>query len=168
MKTVFIFLMLFISKGVLSEDYIPQNSETLKNVIKNANSGGCPISSEEKLACGVVLCNPVGLVIAESRGECLKINSKWAIYLATLGPFDSPARCRSRDMNCQTGSVIKETNQRFCGRSFTGDDYEFCINNAINTKCEGLMGERLQSCKSAVRHGRAYYLYREIPYYIGN
>jgi hypothetical protein len=165
MKIVLLFVAL-LSLNAWSEDYVPQSSNTQNSIIKNANKSGCPMSSDEKLACGVVLCNPLGLVISESRSECLDINKKWAIYLATLGPFDSPVRCRSRDMSCTKRGVIKEVNYDYCSRSFSGDDWEFCINNAIDTKCDGTTGGRLDGCGQAVREGRNTYYYNGSLYYV--
>ena len=95
MKAVVLFAAFLLISSMLSinawsEEYVPQSSNTQDSIIANPNKSGCPISSEEKLACGVVLCNPVGLAISESRSECLEINRKWALYLATLKPWDSP------------------------------------------------------------------------------
>ena len=164
MKTaVFTGLLLMLSmssSNTWPEEYVPQRSHTQDSIIANPNKSGCPISSEEKLACGVVLCNPVGLAISESRSECLEINRKWALYLATLKPWESPARCKSRDMNCAKRGIIKEVNYTYCSRAFTGDDWEYCISNAINTKCEGLTGGRFDACGQAVREGRNTYYYR--------
>lgn len=165
MQTVFVVLTLFVANDALTEDYLPQ-SDTQNRIINNANREGCPISSEEKLACGVALCNPVGLLTAESRSECLEINKKWALYLATLKPWDSPARCRSRDMNCAKRGVIKTVNHAYCSRAFTGDDWTYCINNAVNAQCEGLPSGRFDACGQAVREGRNIYYYRGNLYYV--
>ena len=165
-KRVLILLMLITATGVLAEEFMPRSSDTQERIIANPNKSGCPVSSEEKLACGVLLCNPVGLAISESRSECLDINKKWALYLATLKPWDSPARCRSRDMSCAQRGVIKEVNYAYCRRAFTGDDWEYCINNAINTKCEGLPSGRFDACGRAVREGRNTYYYQGKVYSI--
>lgn len=63
-------------------------------------SQGCPMSSDEKLVCSVILCNPIGLMISDSRSECLKVNRDFAIYLATLGFWDKPPKCYARDEYC--------------------------------------------------------------------
>lgn len=95
---------------------------------------GCPMSSEERLVCSVVLCNPLGLAIAESRSECLKINVDYAIYLATLGFWDSPPSCQARDENCNR-----------TGRASTAQmSPEFCISAGDTKKqdaCMAALGE---------------------------
>jgi hypothetical protein len=63
-------------------------------------SQGCPMSNAETLVCSVVLCNPIGLVISESRRECLKVNRAFAVYLSTLGFWDKPPKCKLRDTRC--------------------------------------------------------------------
>ena len=150
-------VLVLLSMNAWSTDYVPKQSETQDSIIANPNKSGCPISEDEKLACGVVLCNPVGLSISESRSECLEINRKWAIYLATLKPWEKPVSCKSRDMNCSKRGVIKEVNHQYCTRTFVGEDWEYCIRNAIDNKCEGLTGCRLAQCDLAVREGRKTY-----------
>lgn len=71
-----------------------RNSERVKN------PETCPMESDEALVCEIVMCNPVGLAIAESRSECLQKNRKFAIYLAKLGFWDKPPKCKMRDKNC--------------------------------------------------------------------
>jgi hypothetical protein len=68
---------------------------------------GCPIKRDEELVCSMLLCS-VGLLIDESRPKCLKIQREYAIYLATLGFWDKPPKCKSRDMDCnKTGKASK-------------------------------------------------------------
>ncbi|CAN0490737.1 unnamed protein product, partial [Scytosiphon promiscuus] len=76
----------------------------------------CPMPSDEQLVCEVVLCNPIGLTISESRSECLAVNRRFAIYLATLGPFRDPPRCKMRDQQCRvTGRASNATiDASFC------------------------------------------------------
>ncbi len=89
---------------------------------------GCPMSSEEELACSVVLCNPMGLIISESRSECLDVNRRWAWYLATLGFWDSPAVCLERDKNCNvTGRASNApADPGFCRYLSTGEEQDIC------------------------------------------
>ena len=165
-KRTWILLLFITATGALAEEFVPQSSHTQEHIIANPNKSGCPISSEEKLACGVALCNPVGLAISESRSECLEINRQWALYLATLKPWEKPVRCRSRDMNCAKRGIIKEVNYAYCSRAFSGDDWEYCINNAINSQCGGLPSGHFDACGRAVREGRNTYYYQGRLYYV--
>jgi len=78
--------------------------------------GGCPISSSETLVCSVILCNPLGMSIAAAVPACTAVNLKFAIYLATLGPFDSPPKCKARDKSCNvTGRASNaEMSPEYC------------------------------------------------------
>ncbi len=78
-------------------------------------SNACDIPSDEALVCEVVLCNPLGLAISESRSKCIQINRRFAVYLATLGFWSNPPTCKMRDKSCnQTGEKIVEKDVSFC------------------------------------------------------
>lgn len=73
------------------------------------NKNSCDISSDETLICEALMCNPIGLAINESRSECLKVNRRLAWYLATLGFWEDPPKCMSRDSSCnKTGRATRE------------------------------------------------------------
>lgn len=66
------------------------------------------MASDEQLVCKVVLCNPLGLISPDARPDCLQVNKDFAIYLATLGFWDKPPKCKMRDMQCnKTGTAKK-------------------------------------------------------------
>jgi len=67
----------------------------------------CPMASDEELVCEVLICNPIGLSLPESREECLDVNRRFAIYLATLGFWEDPPKCKFRDGQC---NVVGEAN----------------------------------------------------------
>lgn len=84
------------------------NNEANARALAKKNS--CPISDAETLMCEALMCNPIGLVIKESRSKCLKINRKVAIYKAKLGFFKKPPKCKKRDKNCNIiGNATKGT-----------------------------------------------------------
>lgn len=66
-----------------------------------ANDAGCPVSSDEQLACEHHMCNPMGMMESESRSQCIEINVRYDRYLATLPPWENPARCWERDKDCK-------------------------------------------------------------------
>lgn len=72
-----------------------------------ADPNGCPVPSAEKLVCAVVMCD-FGLVMGEWSSECTEYKKDFAIYLATLGPFDKPPRCKMRDENCKKVGTAKK------------------------------------------------------------
>jgi hypothetical protein len=109
------------------------------NTSAQSHPQGCPISSKEELACGVLLCNPIGLVISKSRSECIKINKEWAIYLATLGPFRSPVRCQERDINC---NKVGPASNDFISKEHCRERYELgtpegdVCESGVNDQCQ--------------------------------
>lgn len=111
---------------------------------------GCPMPSAEKLVCSVVLCNPIGLLIDESRNDCLKINRDFAIYLATLGFWDNPPKCKMRDMNCNKVGTAKKgiVATSVCIDPDTGTMDVSCAKgvNVNNAGCDELSGAAQQSC----------------------
>lgn len=111
---------------------------------------GCPMSSEENLVCSVVLCNPIGLAINESRNDCLKVNRDFAIYLATLGFWDHPPKCKMRDMNCNKVGTAKKgvVAPSVCIDPNTGAMDLSCAKgvNVNNASCDELSGAAQQSC----------------------
>ena len=104
--------------------------------INDLDNGGCDIPSKEELACGVFICS-VGVAVPAATSECLKIFKKWAIYLATLGPFQSPARCKSRDMNCNTSSTHAKMSYESCAEDgdLTYEGRAYCMTQVVETEC---------------------------------
>lgn len=90
--------------------------------------------SDEKLVCEVILCNPLGLLLAESRDRCEQININFAKYLARLGFLKKPPKCRMRNSSCQETGVAQEApsiSASFCD-GMTGDDRIACLVNSGN------------------------------------
>ncbi len=127
----------------------------LPNTASASGPEGCPMSSDEELVCAVVLCNPIGLAIAASRSECLEVNRRFAWYLATLGFWSKPPKCKMRDMNCNKvgkasnaeidpgycDELDKETEQNSCRASFGIVTQEYCDTFSGDKKeaCEELL-----------------------------
>ena len=75
----------------------------------------CPIKNDEQLVCEALVC-AVGIAIPESHAECVKVQTKFAIYLATLAPWDDPPKCKNRDMNCNAvGNASNNIPPNSCG-----------------------------------------------------
>lgn len=115
----------------------------------------CPIPSDEQLVCEVVLCNPIGLTISESRSECLAVNRRFAIYLATLGPFRDPPRCKMRDQQCRiTGRASNAlVDARFCHELDTSAARNSClaaIGQATQEYCDTFSGDAKDACEAKI------------------
>lgn len=98
-------------------------------------SFACDVPSDEKLVCEVVLCNPIGLVISESRSKCMKVNRRFAIYLATLGFWDKPPKCKLRNAQCQkTGNAGSDATlaPSFCEELPDRESQLACLVNSGN------------------------------------
>ncbi|MDP5209853.1 hypothetical protein [Microbulbifer sp. 2205BS26-8] len=65
------------------------------------SASACDIDSDEQLVCEALMCS-VGIFIPASHSECVKVQRDFAIYLATLGFWEDPPKCKNRDMNCQS------------------------------------------------------------------
>lgn len=120
---------------------------------------GCPISRAEKLVCSVVLCNPLGLAIAESRTECLKINRDYAIYLATLGFWKKPPRCQARDENCnRTGRAstaqMRPENCLDAGDRKKQNACMIALNATTEGYCDQFNLKEKVACESVQQTGR--------------
>lgn len=138
--------------------------------------GGCPMDSDEQLVCKVVLCNPMGLVSPDARNDCIQVNREFAIYLATLGFWDKPPKCKLRDMQCnKTGNAKRgqvtespctdpvthitdpicalgmQKNDAACDELSNPLEQDTCyVNLAKNTKlCDALTGSLRQICNGA-------------------
>ncbi|MGO3848681.1 MAG: hypothetical protein ACTJIB_10420 [Pseudoalteromonas prydzensis] len=100
------------------------NSDSVKN------PKTCDMKSDEALVCEVVLCNPLGLITSESRSDCLKTNRRFAIYLAKLGPWDKPPKCKMRDKDCNKTGKAKSANidVDFCDELDNFDERNTCRN----------------------------------------
>jgi hypothetical protein len=117
----------------------------------------CNIKSDEELVCSVVMCS-VGLAISESRDECLKVNRDFAIYLATLGFWDKPPKCRMRDESCKkvgkatTASLSPEQ----CVELPTEDKQSACLaalGAAPDGYCDKFSGAEKIGCEDAQATG---------------
>lgn len=73
----------------------------------NIDNDGCDIPSDEELVCEVLMC-AIGIAIPESASKCAEVFREYAAYKATLGRFDSPPSCRSRNQNCERGDKISK------------------------------------------------------------
>lgn len=96
--------------------------------VANNNPNGCPVPSDEKLVCAVVMCD-FGLIMGEWSSECTQYKRDFAIYLATLGPFDRPPKCKMRDENCnKTGKAKKAAvDEKFCTSLSTPEAVNACL-----------------------------------------
>ena len=118
----------------------------------------CPMPSDEKLVCAVVMCVP-GLLISESRPKCLAINKKFAVYLATLGFWKKPPNCKMRDLNCTIIGEAKTPNvdvsfcnalslvteQNSCKAALGQSEKSYCdtfTDNEKRARCETTMGRQ--------------------------
>ena len=116
-------------------------------------ASACDIPSDEALVCEVVLCNPLGLAISESRSKCMQVNRRFAIYLAKLGFWDKPPKCKMRDKNCKkTGEKIVKKDISFCDYA-PPEQKEACLRAVIGDKppvhgCERYRNnpERYEQC----------------------
>lgn len=88
----------------------------------------CDIDNDEKLVCEVVLC-AVGIFVPESHSKCVKVNREFAYYLATLGFWEDPPKCKMRDMSCKsTGNASSQqaTLPASTCTGLSGNDYLNC------------------------------------------
>ena len=112
-----IFLLLLI---VLS--FSPTSSQADDAEVKEfVQENGCQIRSKELLMCEALMCS-IGILIAESRSECLKIQGEVAVYIATLGFWDNPPKCKSRNSDCSSA-----------GRANTNEQLADTDNSEVNS-----------------------------------
>lgn len=114
---------------------------------------GCPMSSAEELVCEVVLCNPIGLAIAESRSECLEVNRRFTIYLATLGFWSKPPKCKMRDKNCnKVGKASNaEIDPSYCDDLDNEDEKNSCkaaLGIVTQEYCDTFSGDEKEACEA--------------------
>lgn len=116
----------------------------------DAPVNGCPMNDDEKLVCSVVLCNPIGLLKDESRSECIKVNKQFAKYLATLGFWKKPPKCKMRDMSCGEVGTAKKgvVDEGICTDPDTNITDTACIAglNINNSGCDDLEGSDQDAC----------------------
>lgn len=119
-------VFLFLPNHSFASDYDVLRQQASRTEIPE----GCPMKSDEALVCEVVLCNPLGLVISESRSECMKTNRRFAIYLATLGFWDKPPKCKMRDKDCNKTGKAKSASidVDFCDELENFDERNTCRN----------------------------------------
>lgn len=115
---------------------------------------GCPMSSAEELVCEVVLCVP-GILIAESRSECIQVNRRFAIYLATLGFWSKPPKCKMRDKNCnKVGNASNdEIDPSYCDELATEDEQNSCkaaLGIVTQEYCDTFSGDDKEACEAQV------------------
>lgn len=123
------------------------------------SADGCPVPSDEKLVCEVVLCNPLGIVISESRSECLQVNRRFAIYLATLGFWDKPPKCKLRDKNCnKVGNASSaEIDPQYCDELGSEAEQDAC-RMALGAPpsnpgyCEEFDGDQRDACEARMNN----------------
>jgi len=118
-----------------------------------ANQQGCPISGAETLVCEVILCNPIGLVISESRSECLDVNRRFAWYLATLGFWSKPPKCKMRDKNCnKVGTATDATiDPSYCDSLSSETEQNACkaaLGTATQDYCDTFEGVEKLACEA--------------------
>lgn len=110
---------------------------------------GCPMPSDEKLVCAVVVCD-FGLLKGENSSECKAYKKQFAIYLASLGIWDKPPKCKNRDMACnKTGTAKKaESPPSVCTDPDTLITDPECVKGAnINSfSCDDMTGEDQDKC----------------------
>lgn len=138
--------------ALLFSMYIPKNAIATQINPVAGKPQSCPVSSAETLVCSVVICNPIGLAIAKSRSECLQVNRKFAIYLATLGFWSKPPKCKSRDQNCnKTGKASKaQISTSECNKLNTTYEQQSCqaaiTGKVTKSFCNKLSGYRKTQC----------------------
>lgn len=131
------------------------SSDVFADPLDNA----CPVRRGERLACSVLLCNPIGLAIAESRSECLQVNIDFAVYMATAGFLRSRPRCYSRDQNCnRTGRAsTAEMGPEYCVGAGSTDKQQACmaaLGAAPEGYCNNFTGYEREACISVQTTGR--------------
>lgn len=100
MRKLLLFVLFFFG-GALAD-----TSQDAKDFF---NKNSCKIKSDETLICEALMCNPIGLAIPDSRSECLDVERRLVIYLATLGFWENPPKCMARDERCnRTGRATRE------------------------------------------------------------
>ncbi|WP_226669093.1 hypothetical protein [Microbulbifer aggregans] len=96
----------------------------IAGVLLAGSALACNIKSDEKLVCEALICT-VGILIPESHSECVKVQTEFAIYLATLGFWEDPPTCKNRDMNCKsTGKASTAVAPSTCD-SLAGNSQDF-------------------------------------------
>ena len=121
----------------------------------NAAAQSCPMPSDEKLVCSVIMCVP-GLLISESRPKCLQINRRFAIYLATLGFWKKPPSCKMRDLNCNVIGKAKSASidVSFCNGLSTSAEQNACkaaLGQAEQGYCATFIDlEMNEACETAI------------------
>ncbi|MBU0801486.1 MAG: hypothetical protein KKA05_10870 [Alphaproteobacteria bacterium] len=110
---------------------------------------GCPIGRSEEIVCAAVMCD-FGLLKGESPSECDQVKIDLAVYLASLGFWDKPAKCYNRDQNCnKKGKAKKQVSAQSCQDSISGDMDSQCLRgvNIMNMDCtEKTAGEEQDAC----------------------
>lgn len=88
----------------------------------------CSVSKAEKLVCANVMCD-FGRIMGEDSKECRQYKVDLAVYLATLGPFSKPPKCKMRDENCKkTGNAKKaEVDEKYCKGLDTVTEQDACL-----------------------------------------
>lgn len=112
-----------------------------------ASTAGCPLPSDEKLVCAVVMCD-FGLVFGEWSPECTQYKKDFAVYLATLGFWDKPPKCKLRDEKCaKVGNASKPKADASTCSGFSGNKSHCMRGVAINnSSCDELSGAQQRTC----------------------
>ncbi|WP_157497999.1 hypothetical protein [Gilvimarinus chinensis] len=94
-------------------------------------TGGCPMSREEKIVCKQIMCDPLGLMEDESRSECESHAITYATYIASIPPWDDPAKCYERNQACERIGVVTNAlfNPTICDSAGGGPMGDVCEDN---------------------------------------
>ena len=120
----------------------------------------CEMPSDEKNVCEFIMCNPVGLLIPESRSKCLSVNRTFAIYLATLGFLRDPPSCKTRDQQCNIVGTIEQgetVDATFCETNLEHQVHiDACLASiglATDEYCDSFTGTQRDLCFASQTDG---------------
>ncbi len=121
------------------------------------NPQGCPVPSDEELVCSVVMCD-FGAALGKWSPECTHVKVRFAVYLATLGFWDHPPKCKMRDEHCnKTGKATKaQLGPQNCVDAGTKDKQDACmaaIGAAPKGYCDQFSGLDKKGCEDAQATG---------------
>lgn len=98
---------------------------------------GCPVSRSEKIVCAMVMCD-FGQAMGEWPSECNDVKIDFAIYMASLGFWDKPAKCFKRDKDCnKKGKAKNQVAAQSCQDTISGEYDNNCLRgvNIMNMDC---------------------------------
>jgi hypothetical protein len=130
---------------------------SLTATFSHASSQGksCSIPGDEALVCEVIMC-AVGINIPASAAQCVKVNLKFAKYLATLGFWSKPPSCKTKDKNCDdVGSQDAPLNANVCDALGSVEEQESCkaaTGEVTPEYCDTLSGSNQLACKDLIEN----------------